>query len=344
MSPRAYQQPGLTLHAGAPGDPDQIRALQRDLRALGYLKRGIDGRFGEGTALAVKGLQHDLLHNDGRGRDGDAPVSVQSFAKGRVGGVNGVVDQSLAACIAELMDDPRVPKLPRVEDPVKENKRIADQIASIPPEEVPTGFLVAVLRQESTLMHFAVPKPGDEDTYIVVGTDRGGPEKHVITSRGYGAGQYTLFHHPPRPDEVKSVMLDPVQNVKRAAKLLREKFENFVLGPTASADDRVVEIGARALKPLRACRFAKDDARFMRDCRTCAAEAGTRTLAAGQPVFAGSSTTWAVVPDLYPMPSGPVPMREKFGCDWPYAVRRYNGGGLMSFHYQARVLRFLAAP
>jgi hypothetical protein len=42
------------------------------------------------------------------------------------------------------------------------------------------------------------------------------------------------------------------------------------------------------------------------------------------------------------MPTFPVPARERFGCDWPYAVRRYNGGGLPSYHYQARVLRNVA--
>jgi len=25
-------------------------------------------------------------------------------------------------------------------------------------------------------------------------------------------------------------------------------------------------------------------------------------------------------------------------CDWPYAVRRYNGSGLNSYHYQAKIL------
>jgi hypothetical protein len=40
-----------------------------------------------------------------------------------------------------------------------------------------------------------------------------------------------------------------------------------------------------------------------------------------------------------------VPDRAAFGWDWPYAVRRYNGGGVDSYHYQAQVLlRFVKDP
>ena len=34
-----------------------------------------------------------------------------------------------------------------------------------------------------------------------------------------------------------------------------------------------------------------------------------------------------------------VPVRAKIGCDWPYAVRRYNGSGVNSYHYQTRIMR-----
>jgi len=39
-----------------------------------------------------------------------------------------------------------------------------------------------------------------------------------------------------------------------------------------------------------------------------------------------------------------IPDRAKLGCDWPYAVRRYNGSGVNSFHYQYEVLRRLTRP
>ena len=34
-----------------------------------------------------------------------------------------------------------------------------------------------------------------------------------------------------------------------------------------------------------------------------------------------------------------VPIRKNIGCDWPYAVRRYNGAGMNSYHYQVIVLK-----
>ena len=62
MLPLSYQQAGLVLKRSGTGASDsQIRDLQRHLRALGYLRRGIDGAFGGGTEGTVKGLQHDLL-------------------------------------------------------------------------------------------------------------------------------------------------------------------------------------------------------------------------------------------------------------------------------------------
>src|SRR6266850_5477425 len=60
MMPSVFQRPALSLSEGAPNDPDLVRALQHDLRALGYLRRGIDGKFGPGTAAAVRALQTEL--------------------------------------------------------------------------------------------------------------------------------------------------------------------------------------------------------------------------------------------------------------------------------------------
>ena len=58
---RPYRQPGLELRPRS-GPPDPLaKALQEDLRSLGYLRAGIDGRFGAGTASAVRALQYDLL-------------------------------------------------------------------------------------------------------------------------------------------------------------------------------------------------------------------------------------------------------------------------------------------
>jgi peptidoglycan hydrolase-like protein with peptidoglycan-binding domain len=82
MPQLSYRQPGLVLQQGSSGQA--VRDVQRDLRSLGYLRQGIDGAFREGTALAVKALQHDLLTNTGAstGEDGSAPVKVMDYNRG----------------------------------------------------------------------------------------------------------------------------------------------------------------------------------------------------------------------------------------------------------------------
>jgi hypothetical protein len=176
-----------------------------------------------------------------------------------------------------------------------------------------------------------------------VGLDRGDEgQPDRITSRGYGIGQYTLFHHPPRADEVETLMLDPVRNVQRAVAELSEKFEHFVNGPTPGqrADDRLAEVGAG---PLRRCRFDQGDPRHLIDCVQCAAQTlididtGTRlhpgTTETLRPTSVHGATQYKGVPD-----------RAALGCDWPYAVRRYNGSGINSYHYQFQVLQRLTGP
>jgi len=340
----SYRQPGLVLHSrGSRASERQIRDLQRDLRRLGYLKSGIDGHFGAGTRRAVMALQHDLVGNDGTssGGDGAASVRLVDFNRNRAPRITGEADQPLVECISDLLESPAVPTLPFVQDPVAENRRIVERIQALPPELVPIPFLLAILKQESGLRHFNEPGPGDDDTFIVVGLDARSDEKHVITSRGYGAGQYTLFHHPPRREEVTDFMLDPGKNLLKAGRELKEKFDRFVNGPTRGtrAEDRTAEIGRGALRP---CKFDAGDPRFLRDCRQCALDAGLLDIQEGvTPLFPGSPETCQPTPIYKTGTYRGVPARQKVGCDWPYAIRRYNGAGLNSYHYQARVLQHL---
>ncbi len=329
MTPLSYQQAGLVLKRPGTGTDAQIRDLQRHLRALGYLRRGIDGAFGGGTEGAVKGLQHDLLHNDGGGRDGRAPVRVRDYNDGRVAAVTGEVDQGLAACIADMLDDAAFAKLPAAE--------------ALPPRTAPSPFLLAILERESNLKQFHEPRPGDEDTFVVVGLDRNADETHIVTSRGYGVGQFTLFHHPPRAEEVEEIMTDVGRNLQKAAEELRQKFDGFVNGATSGtqADDRLAEFGNGALRP---CKFADDDPRFMTDCKNCALEAGSQDIQKDvTPWHDGTASTYRSTQyyDYDRLDFSGVPLRRNFECDWPYAVRRYNGSGPNSYSYQALVLKKL---
>jgi len=345
----SFVKAGLVLRNGA-ADVVATRDLQRALRALGYLKSGIVVSFETASEMAVQSLQYDLLENDGSSHQGDgaAPVSVRGYNRTRVSNVTGEMDQDLAACIIDMLNDDEFPKLPRSDRPADTNARIAAQLVAITNSDVPMPFLISMLRQESGLRHFCEPHAPDEDSYIVVGLDRnvkGRPE--IVTSRGYGVGQYTLFHHPPTPGEVVDIMDDVARNISRAARELRDKFDGFVNGPSSGtrADDRQYA-GA-----LRLCRFdpAIEPAKYMRACQVCAREASPRDIVPGQtPVYPGASGTYERT-QYYTYQGSPyenaklreVPLAQDFLCDWPFAARRYNGSGPNSYNYQAIVLRNL---
>jgi hypothetical protein len=327
----SFVQPGLVVSQGGAATAEQIKDLQLALRSLGYLAGGIDGKFQGGSAGAVSALQYDLLHNDGKGADGKAPVAVNTYNKGRVAAVTGECDQNLAQCIVEMINDPKFVRLPISATPADANRTVRTQVASLPSTSVPTRFIIAILKQESDLRHY-----NEADAYVYVGFDRNNEGTQQITSRGYGIGQFTIFHHPPRPDEVTDFMDNAAKNVSKAQKELRDKFDHFVVG-ASGASDRAAEIGN---EPLRICKYKPDDSRYLTDCRQCCVDAGSRAIQQGDPYYPGASGT--IQPTQYyklPFDYASIPKRENVGCDWPYAMRRYNGGGVNSYHYQARVLR-----
>lgn len=342
MAVLTYLQSGLVLQRGASGQA--VRDLQHDLRSLGYLRGGIDGQFGRGTELAVMALQYDLLNNSGGGTDGNAPVRVIDYNSGRVSTVTGQLDEDLAGCISDILDDDAFPKLPFAPDPRTENQKIAVQIAALSNQAAPIPFLLAILTQESGLKHYYEPPAADDDTFIVVGLDHnltGSAQQYAVTSRGYGAGQYTLFHHPPTAQEVQHVMLDPTNNVVMAISELRDKFDHFVASASsaANADDRTAEFGPGA---LRLCKYDPSDDRYMKDCKACAVNAGLQPIVPGvTPFYSGANGVYETTQYYNPAPIKTVPVRANLGCDWPYAARRYNGSGVNSYWYQSLILNHL---
>jgi putative peptidoglycan binding protein len=336
----AYRNAALAR--GSATDRDLVKALQRDLRALGYLRQSIDGNFGDGTRMAVCRLQHDLLHNDGSSTsgDGNAPCAVRDFNNGRVIAIDGVVAAGVADCIGDLLAADAYPKLPSAEDPRAANAEAVDQIRNNPSNIAPTPFMLAMFGQESNLQHYRIPAGANLDNFVTLGLDTKNPDQqNHVTSRGYGLGQFTIFHHPPHPTEVSEFIVNPVRNVVKAHKEFREKFDKFVANPPPSgADDRHAEHPG---EPLRLCKFSSDDPRFLRDCRACAAEAPKLTIHADTPVIAGSATKYGDQPLYREYPLSGVPNRTAFPCDWPYAARRYNGSGPLSYNYQSRILRNL---
>ena len=339
MSTPGYLEAGLVLSPG-PAFSALVKELQRDLRCLGYGTGPFDGIYGPGTTQAVQALQFDLLNNNGASSaaDGNAPVSIQSYNNGRVTSVTGVVDQGTAASIAAMLADAAFPKVPSSADPVSDNLAALAAISQLQPSPVPLPFLMAILEQESGRRHYHVPGTGDTDSFITTGIDRNDPaHPFAITSRGFGIGQYTLFHHPPTAAEVAEVIADPVRNVSQTVSQLSDKFNHFVNGatPDTRADDRIAEVGTG---PLRTCRYPAGDPRSMSDCAQCMSSAGQMNIVAGvTPFYAGCAETYAAT-QYHAGSYANVPVRANLLCDWAYAVRRYNGSGVNSWDYQAEVL------
>jgi peptidoglycan hydrolase-like protein with peptidoglycan-binding domain len=342
--PLPYQQNGLFMSRTTQNDPALVKALQHDLRALGYLLRGIDGNFGPGTERALRALQYDLLNNNGgsTGGDGAAPVVVSDYNRNLgnvVTSVSGQLDYATSECIAAMLADDKFVKLPSSPNPAADNAKAMAAISAIASTTAPTPYIAAIVVQESDSMHFLVPAHGDDDNFVSVGLDRNGSSPDQITSRGYGIGQYTIYHHPPRPEEVADFILDPVRNVQKAYGELREKFDDFVVG-AHGASDRAAE---HPLLPLRLCRYSNSDKRYMRDCKSCAQQAGKVDITRGTPVYDGASDSYQPTQYYGTANYHGVPDRADFLCDWPYALRRYNGDGVNSYHYQCRVLLDLLA-
>lgn len=337
--PRDYQQDGLVLARGD-GSVSLVRALQQDLRCLGYLPDGIDGVFGGGTAAAIRALQYDLINPPQA--HGEAPIRIADFNQnGGVTTVTGVLDQALAGCIAALLAAPGVDWVPRSDDPAGANRAALRQAEHLTGVGVPMPFLLAMFVQESNCQHFQVPTGRSSDDFVTIGLDRNIRDvPDQITSRGYGMGQFTIFHHPPTPAEVRDFIVDAVGNLQKAIGELRAKFDNFVVGPADRADDRTAEHPGQA---LRTCKYTAEDPRYLSDCRACAVAAPSIDIHQGTPAYQGAG--FGYQPDQY-YPSAEYagePDRAGFACDWPYAARRYNGSGNNSFHYQTRILRNLAA-
>jgi len=335
----SYQKPGLTLSVATEPQPDMVRSLQRHLRTLGYKAAGINGVYDGATERAVRALQIDLLKPPQK----NAPGGISRYngigGGARVTAVTGTVDEALANCLGAMLADAGYAQLPESANSSSDNALALAAIRAHTGSVAPSPFVVAIVQQESSGQHYAVPHGGDEDAFVTVGLDRnnqGAPDE--ITSRGYGLGQYTLDHHPPTAAEVHDFIRDPINNVHRVYELLRTKFDRALVGPDDHADDRKAE---HPLLPLRLCRYAPSDPLYMSDCVNCARAVHKVSITPPAPVYQGSSTRYAPTQYYSSATYMGIPDRADFLCDWPYAVRRYNGSGLNSFHYQTRVLRNL---
>ena len=139
--------------------------------------------------------------------DGRAPVAISDYnlqagnGARLVTAITGVFDQAFATCLAKLIADPAVPKVPSAVDAEAENRKAMMALRGSASTVAPSPFIAAMSVQESGGRHFYVPSGQNEDNFVVLGLDRNEPTTAPdrITSRGYGLGQFTIFHHPPGP-------------------------------------------------------------------------------------------------------------------------------------------------
>ena len=328
-------------YAGALGRGTHVAAnvvsdLQRDLRALGYHDGEISGVWGPGLDAAVRAVRYDLVHGGATSVVGAYNAGGAVTAAPATGPAE--IEPALAACIRAMSEDAAFVKLPFSLNVAADNQTAWSSVTAVRGAAAPTPFLAAIFQQESGGRHFHLPSQANHDNFVTVGldrNDRAAPER--ITSRGYGVGRDTLFHHPPTLAELSDVIIDPAANAREAFVMVRDKFDHDVVSndPSRRADDRHAEW---PFAPLRLCKYPGTDPRFLTDCKACAARAGSVAISPGRPVYPGAALTWTPT-SYYPSAVyASVPDRTGFPCDWPYAVRRYNGGGINSYHYQMRVL------
>jgi hypothetical protein len=69
-------------------------------------------------------------------------------------------------------------------------------------------------------------------------------------------------------------------------------------------------------------------------------DAGQMNIQEGvTPLYRGCAFKYVPTPSYRAASCAAVPIRKNIGCDWPYAVRRYNGAGMNSYNYQVKVLK-----
>jgi len=242
-----------------------VEDLQRDLRALGYYDGEISGVWAASLDSAIRAVRYDLTHPD-------LAIGASAYNRGRLVAPSPItgeagVEPALADCIAVMSDDANFLKLPRSDNAAIDNLRAWEQVKSARDGATPTPFVVAILAHLAGGRHFQTPTATNRDGFITVRLDRDDPAANArITSRGYGIGRYTLSHHPPTKGEINGGLFDPASAAGLAFARLRDVFSHRVISTDESvrAADRFAE---RPLSPLRTCKYARLDPRFLADCQ-----------------------------------------------------------------------------
>ena len=122
---------------------------------------------------------------------------------------------------------------------------------------------------------------------------------------------------------------------------MRGKFDRFVIGPDSRLTIAFTEAGSG---PLRLCKFDSADPLYIATASTASSRRELRTSSLGKRPCRWLSDTYQATQHTKSLLRRTCPFRRNIACDWPYAVRRYNGSGPNSYDYQAEFLLKFCTP
>ncbi len=289
-----------------------------------YIKR-VSENLDDKVKLAVKSVKHDLVNT---------PFLESNFNNGKISSVDDRIDLAFVSILEDMRNDSRVGVVYRVGGFDRENSLIRGSLDSFNTEYFPVPLSKAILYEETGLKWYR------KDGYPTVGLDYNDKKiSHRITSRGLFLSQRTFFSYPIQQSELDGFnSLDT--DMRFFSSHLRSKYNNFVVSNKVASRDDLRHFSFGGSK-LRGCKYDSSDARYMKDCKNCVFSLNKRTYVEGDRLAKGSGWKFRKTKyhrrDVYKS----MPDFKEFPCDYLFAIRRYNGGGINSFHYLMQVLEHL---
>lgn len=297
-------------------------SLEEYLRSLMFIKQ-IKKNNTDDVKKGIKALQFELRNNP----------SLSHF--GYEGKIDGVESPELLNIVEKMWEDPSIPVVSKVNNPDQANDQISSIMKTSLSKVFPNPLALAVLKQETHWKWFR------SDGYPTVGLDfNNKSQPYVITSRGLFLSQRTIFNYPFPQESLDS--FDSVsEDLKFVINALDLKYKRYVVSADVRARDdlRFKSFGDQ---PLRGCKYEQSDERFMKDCKNCVWSGKLKDYKEGKSLI-DVPGKWVLKPSIYHRNKDYLgyPDYEDFPCDYVYAIRRYNGSGVNSFHYLMRVLDHL---
>jgi len=286
-----------------------------------FIKR-VQDRFNSKLSSAVKSLKWELINNRSLSRFGNYSA------------VNDTVTNALVVTMESMVQDPEIGVVYGTKDYEGANSKVELRIKGFSSEEFPQPLMGAILYEETGLRWF---RPDGYPTIGLDFNDKSNPER--ITSRGFFVSQRTLFKYPVDQSRIDSMdSLD--EDLNFFSRHLENKYKKYIVSSKPSVRDDL-RLESFSKSELRGCKYSPDDSKYMIDCKNCVEGLKRRDYPLGVRLAKGSS--WKLRKTRYHKRDGykNMPDFKEFPCDYLFAIRRYNGGGINSFHYLMQVLEHL---